>query len=257
MEKHVVCTKNEADEPEKFDIFEEPKVKITWIGHSTFLLQGDGISVLTDPWFGRSLMMRRVRQPALTPEEISACTVVLVSHGHEDHWDVQGMELARRLGSMVVAPPSVAQKASKKGLLVTPSEAGKNLSVRGVNIEPVPAYHPAPGIKDAVGYMFQLGGRRIYFAGDTLFTSELQDVLTAYQIDVAMLPIGVFKLFGKKLVMDSNDAVKMAQAIKPRYFIPMHYGFLKGTKAQPELLSVLQKSGIKVCFSTPGVPFLI
>lgn len=111
---------------------------------------------------------------------------MLVSHNHGGHFDRQGVELARRLGSVIIGPPSVLKKVAGKGLTVKAARAGEKLSGNGLSLEVVPADHPVPGARDAVGYVFQLGGKLIYFAGDTLYNSELVSILKKYRLDIAM-----------------------------------------------------------------------
>ena len=257
----VVFAGAEAYGPKGEEVLKNKEAKIIWIGHSTFLLLGEGISVLTDPWLGSSFFMRRRQIPALTPERIlswsASCRVVLVSHCHGDHFDRQGVELARMMGSTVIGPPSVLKGIAGEGLSGKVARAGDELTVDGFSVEVVPADHPAPGAGDAVGYVFQMGGKSIYFAGDTLYSRKLVSALKKYRLDVAILPIGAFKIFGKKVVMDTSDAVKLAKELKPGAVFPMHYDFLKGTKAQPELLLPLRGEGIAVRILTPGAIYLL
>jgi L-ascorbate metabolism protein UlaG (beta-lactamase superfamily) len=229
-------------------------MEITWIGHATFLIKGEALTVVTDPWFGQSFLLRRLRPPALAPGDIPACDVMLVSHGHGDHWDGHGLALARRLGSIVVGPAPVARAARRKGLQAEAAVPGRSISAAGLEITVLSAYHPAPGGKNAVGYIFYLDGQRIYFAGDTLPNPALIFVLKKAVLDIAFLPVGAFKLLGRKVVMDVSDAYALAREIRPRSVIPMHYGFLKGTEADPGILKQLETEEIKVNILTPGEP---
>lgn len=66
-----------------------------------------------------------------------------------------------------------------------------------------------------------------------------------------------FKILGKKVVMDTFDALRIAEEIKPKVIFPMHYGFLKGTQAHPELMLTLRGKGMAVWLLTPGAIYLI
>lgn len=94
------------------------------------------------------------------------------------------------------------------------------INVKDVNIDVVPAYnlqiktHPRG---EGFGYVILTHGKRIYHAGDTDFTPEMKEI----KADVALLPIG------GTFVMDLEDAVDAALAIKPKTAIPMHYNFLE------------------------------
>ena len=232
-------------------------MEITWAGHSTFILKQDNFSILTDPWFGENIFFRRIQKPGVMPEDIKPCQVVLVSHKHIDHFDKYGRELAFKWGAMVVAPPSLAKGLAKKGFNVKAAEPGMRITVSGLEIDVLPAHHPAPGARDAVGYAFKMDGRKIYFAGDTILSGMVMDSLVKVSPDIMLIPVGAFKLLGKKVVMDTRDAVEMAKGIKPGMVIPMHYGLLRGTKAETGLLKELASNDIAVNMLEPGVAVTI
>jgi len=114
-----------------------------------------------------------------------------------------------------VANASAAAKLSPPVSVVAP---GDRLTVGDVVIEAVPAYnldksfHPKE--EAHVGYVLELLGERLYFAGDTDAIPEMSDI----RCDVALLPVsGVY-------VMTADEAVEAARRIRPRVAIPMHYG---------------------------------
>jgi len=224
---------------------------ITWIGHATFLIRSGETAILTDPWFSRSLFYRRLKPPAMEADEISYCDIVLVSHAHGDHIDGKGLELAKRLGSLVVGPSSVVRKAKKMGLRYQTAEPGKTINTAGVQVLATPACHPAPGAKDAVGYILKVEGKTVYFAGDTLLFPKLIALLKD-TVDLAMLPIGPFKLFGRKMGMDVADVLKLIEETSPRAVVPMHYNCLKGTEADPNLLLKAECETTRVFLLAPG-----
>ncbi len=229
---------------------------ITWISHATFLIRSNETAILTDPWFSRSLFYRRLKPPAMEADEISSCDIVLVSHAHGDHIDGKGLELAGRLGSLVVGPSSVVRKAKKMGLRYQAAEPGKTINAAGVQVLVTPACHPAPGAKDAVGYILKVEGKTVYFAGDTLLFQELVDMLKD-NIDLAILPIGPYKLFSRKVGMDVSEALKLIEETKPRAVVPMHYNCLKGTEADPNLLLKADGDTTRIFLLAPGETLFI
>lgn len=229
---------------------------ITWIGHATFLIRSGKTAILTDPWFGRSLFYRRLRPPAMEADEISCCDIVLVSHAHGDHIDDKGLELAGRLGSLMVGPPSVVKKAKKTGIRYEAAEPGKTINAAGIQIMVTPAYHPAPGAKDAVGYILKIEEKSVYFAGDTLLFPELVDMLKD-GVDLAILPIGPYKLLGRKVGMDVSEALKLVEETKPRAVVPMHYNCLKGTEADPGFLLKADGGTTRIYLMAPGETLFI
>lgn len=233
------------------------ELRVTWIGHSTFLLVADEVAVLTDPWFGETYLMRRLRPPGMAPGDITRCDFILVSHGHRDHFDESAFGIADRLGAPVVGPPSVARRVEGRGLRAVVALPGEPVVVVGVEVRPIKAFHPAPGGREAVGYVWHQGGWKIYFAGDTLLTPDLVADLRALSPDLMMVPIGAFRLFGLQFVMGTREAVDLARRVRPRAVIPMHYDTLRGTKGNPELLRDLSREGIAVHLLTPGRPFTL
>ena len=107
-------------------------------------------------------------------------------------------------------------------------KAGDRFTVKGVDVEAVPAYnvnkqfHP----KDAgmLGFIVGIGGVRIYHAGDTDFIPEMNNIET----DIALLPVsGTY-------VMTADEAIQAARAINPKVAIPMHYGAIVGDQTDAE-----------------------
>jgi L-ascorbate metabolism protein UlaG (beta-lactamase superfamily) len=97
-------------------------------------------------------------------------------------------------------------------------KAGDSLTVSGTSIEVVPAYnvnkHFHPQSAGHVGFIFTVGDKRIYHAGDTDLIPEMDSI----QADIALLPVS------GKYVMTADEAVQAAQKVMPQVAIPMHYG---------------------------------
>lgn len=90
----------------------------------------------------------------------------------------------------------------------------------------VPALHGVP----EVGYGFQSGGFRVYFAGDTLLILALTEIAQRFPgIDVALLSINGLKVFNKQVVMNPEEAAELCSLLAPRIAIPTHYTFRGGS----------------------------
>lgn len=179
-----------------------------WLGHDSYRIDSPA-TIYLDPW----------KLPPGSP----AADLILVSHDHYDHCSPADVESIRRPGTIVVASASAAGKLQAP---VRVLHAGKSIALRipegmaaaGVTVEAVPAYnidkkyHP----RDAghVGFILQLGGERLYFAGDT----DLIPEMTGLACDVALLPVsGTY-------TMTAPEAARAAGVIRPRVAVPMHYG---------------------------------
>ncbi len=182
--------------------------QLHWYGHDAFRLDRP-LVIYIDPW----------RLPPGAPP----ADLILVTHDHHDHCSPEDIAAIRRPATRLVANASAAAKLSPPVSVVRP---GDSLSVGEVRIEVVPAYnldkafHP----KEAghVGYVLELLGERLYFAGDTDVIPEMSDI----RCDIALLPVsGVY-------VMTAEEAVEAARRIRPRVAVPMHYG--AGVAGGPE-----------------------
>jgi L-ascorbate metabolism protein UlaG (beta-lactamase superfamily) len=211
--------------------------RVTFIGHSTVLIDAAGLRVLTDPILrGRVGHLRRLVPvpPVPSPD------VVLISHAHMDHLDPPS--LRRLTGSpRVVVPRGCAGLARRAGLSdVTEMDVGERVSLGGLELRATPAEHdgrrlPFGRKMDALGYLLE-GPQRVYFAGDTDLFDEMERV--AESLDVALLPVAGW---GTRLPpghLDPERAAHAARLLKPRYAVPIHWGTLAGPRAataDPEL----------------------
>src|SRR5688572_1762557 len=137
--------------------------RITWLGHSTVLLEVAGARLLTDPVLRpRIAHLRRHGNAVAYPEGIDA---VLLSHQHHDHLDLPTL---RRIEAPLVVPRGAASTVRSLGRAVSELDAGEELRVGGTTVRAVPADHDGrrglwgPQVP-ALGYVVE----GIYFAGDT------------------------------------------------------------------------------------------
>lgn len=199
--------------------------RLTWLGHSTVLVELDGVRLLTDPVLSRRVTYLRRHAPVLeAPGDLDA---VLVSHAHWDHLDVRTLaRLGRSL--TVVLPRGAASLLRRRGFeRVVELDVGEETRIGSVVVRAVPAEHDASrgplGLKSqALGFVIS-GSRRIYFAGDTdLFPgmAELAD-----RLDLALVPIwGWGPSLGRGKHMDPERAAEALTLLRPRVAVPIHWG---------------------------------
>lgn len=194
----------------RFDRF---LARITWIGHSTVLIELDGVRLLTDPVLRRHVFhLRRVGADAAAIDPVDA---VLISHSHYDHLDAASLE--RLDVGRVIAAPGVAKRVRGWVDEVVEVAPGDQVRVGAVAVAATPAEH---GDK-ALGYVVN-GSSRIYFAGDTDLFDGMREL--APGLDVALLPIAGW---GPRLPPGHLDPLRAAQALellRPRIAVPIHWG---------------------------------
>jgi L-ascorbate metabolism protein UlaG (beta-lactamase superfamily) len=203
-------------------------MKILAVGHATFRIELNGRVIFTDPWFTTSgilynLFARRVFPLALKPDFIHRCDAMLVSHAHLDHVSKEAFRVARRLNSLIVGPGEVIRRARRWGIeTVRELRAGETMNVDGIAVTGVPAFHPLS--RNPVGFLME-GERKVYFSGDTRFDWSIVGHLRRKPIDVALLQTSCafYSWWNGADGMDLNYAEELARAIRPKYFIPIHF----------------------------------
>lgn len=217
-------------------------MQFTWVGHSTWLIQVGGLAILTDPIWSNHCApvpwptVRRRTAPGIPFEQLPRIDLVLVSHSHYDHCDVPTL---RRLGPAPIyaTPAGLAPFVGRhSGGRVHEAEWGGTLAVGGARLTAVPALHfsarngPDRNVTLWCGWLLEVAGRRIYFAGDTgmaPFFGELGEWFAATGgIDVAILPIGAYQ---PRWVMTpvhctAADAVDIHRLIGARQSLATHWG---------------------------------
>jgi L-ascorbate metabolism protein UlaG (beta-lactamase superfamily) len=201
-------------------------MRITWVGHSTVLVDVDGTRIVTDPVLrSRVTHLRRVRPVA--DADVADVDAALVSHLHFDHLDLRSLA---RLGrtTRVVVPRGAGPLLRRKGFTdVREVAVGDSVEIQSLTAQATYAAHggnrPPFGPKaQAIGYLIEAGPARIYFAGDTDLFPEMGDL--APGLDVALLPIWGW---GPKLGpghLDPKGAATALALLRPRIAIPIHWG---------------------------------
>lgn len=214
---------------------------LTWIGHSSFLIQLGGLNLLIDPVMSNSLggVVRRNVAPGLSwaalPKRID---VVMITHNHRDHMDVPTL---KRLGAdpLYLVPHGMRSWFVKAGFSqVQEMSWWQETRIGDVSVQFVPAQHwSRRGLLDMNtswwgGFVMTYAGLRLYHAGDTAWFDGFAEIARRCgPLDVAMLPIGAYspRWFMRHQHMDPDDALKAFIALNAKLFVAMHWGTFKLT----------------------------
>jgi L-ascorbate metabolism protein UlaG (beta-lactamase superfamily) len=216
-------------------------VRITFVGHSTVLIELDGVRVLTDPLLrGRFVHVRR-RVPPVDTAPLADVDAVLISHAHHDHLDRPSLRRVARRATVLV-PRGARRHVPRIGIKSVEEIAeGERRTIGGLEIAATHAVHRAGRIlhrgSPAIGFTIT-GTQRAYFAGDTDIFPGMRDLREG--LDVAFLPISGW---GTHLGSGHLDPARAAEALtllEPRVAIPIHWGTFRSMRLRrraPELLA--------------------
>ena len=209
--------------------------RLTWLGHASWLVQLDGLSLLIDPIFGEriSYVVKRNCPVPLQAAELPRIDATLITHGHYDHYDKP---------SVLAAGARVLLGTGLDPSLKLPRTAlgwwdAERLSDT-VRVSFVPSQHwSRRGPFDANkalwgGFVIEGSKSRVYHAGDTAYFAGFSEIGARYPgIDSALLPIGAYdpEWFMAKQHMNPEQAVQAYVDLKARDFFAMHWGTFKLT----------------------------
>ena len=216
---------------------------LSWFGQASFAARGGGITVLFDPFL--SPYDGRLHDSPLTPQEAEGIDVVLCTHEHVDHLDVPsiGAIATASPGATFVVPSPIVDMVTEAGVhadRVLGMQPGDPVDIGGLTVRAVPACHGVTmddaygfgetlsgGLIRFVGFVVDLGGVRIYHAGDTIHFDGMETILEPLGIDVALLPINGrdAEREGRGIVgnLDHREAAWLGSRIGAGLLVPMHY----------------------------------
>jgi L-ascorbate metabolism protein UlaG (beta-lactamase superfamily) len=232
---------------------------VTFIGHSTFLIQTAAGNVLTDPMYSQRagplnvLGPRRVRQPAVRFDDLPI-SMVLLSHNHYDHCDLRTLRrLAERFDPIVVTPLGNGALVRSAGIRrVEELDWWQEAKASPLRVLLTPAQHfsaRSPFDRNRAlwgGFMLVASTRRIFFAGDTAYAPFFREVRQRLgQVDLALLPIGAYepRWFMQAIHMNPAEAVQAHLDLEASESIGMHFGtFQMTTEGIDEPLRALEEA---------------
>jgi L-ascorbate metabolism protein UlaG (beta-lactamase superfamily) len=248
-------------------------LRITWLGHSSVLVELDGTRVLLDPIFSERLSPlpfvgpRRFFPSPLAVEDLPPLDAVVISHDHYDHLD----------------RASVLALASRTERFVTPLGVGSHLEYWGIPPEKIveldwfeevragggvrliscPARHFSGrallGDRTQWASFAMVGPRhRVFFSGDTGFMPQFAGVGERYgPFDVTLVKIGAYGRGWPDIHLDPEQAVEVHELVRGRWLVPVHWGTVNlsyhaWTEPAERLVVAARERGVALAIPRPG-----
>ena len=244
---------------------ESEALQITFVNHSTFLIQWNQLNVLTDPiWSERCSPFsfagpQRMRPPGIAFSDLPAVDIVVISHNHYDHLDMPTiMKLEESHQPLFIVPLGVDLQLKKKSIKNTIALDWWQSTNAGIKIEAVPAQHfSGRGMFDRdqtlwCGYILSHNDKQLYFAGDSGYGGLFKEIgKKRGPMDISLIPIGAYKprWFMSPIHISPEEAVQVHQDVQSQQSVAMHFGTFpladegQGT-AEQDLILALDEAGI-------------
>jgi len=213
---------------------------ISWVGHATVLIQIHDKIIMTDPFLTNTMgyIAKRFVRPGLDPKLLSRVDATLVSHIHFDHFDYGSLDMLPKNGILAV-PEGAAEYTPDFGFKgVYEMKPWEAVEQDGMRITAVPALHFTGrygfdgawlGTLGYTGYVIEVDGTTVFFAGDTGYNPELfKEIGKRFQIDLAIVPIAPSSLtgVGGRIHVGPAGALMIYKDVGAKFMMPMHYGTL-------------------------------
>jgi len=220
---------------------DRPEPTVTWVGHSTLLVQLDGVSFLTDPhwgsragpWSGR-VGVKRHAPPGLAFEDLPKIDFVLISHDHYDHLDEPTVRrLARTFNPRFVVPLGIKAWLADRGITnAVELDWGESVTLHGLTIVCTPAQHfSGRTLRDQGRRLWAswvvLGSKRFYFGGDSGYYRHFKEIGDAYgPFDLTALAIGSYtpREMTRLIHTSPEDALQAWLDLRGARFVGIHWG---------------------------------
>jgi L-ascorbate metabolism protein UlaG (beta-lactamase superfamily) len=237
-------------------------IRVTFVNHSTFLIQVDGLNILTDPVWGRRVSPfswigpQRMKSPGIRFEDLPRVHVVALTHNHYDHLDIQTMRMV--FGAhhpRIICPLGIKAFLDKESV-----RGGEEVDWwnevtlnRDVTIQAVPAQHfSGRGFLDRdatlwCGYVFKTAKGNIYFAGDTGYNPVTFKEIGARcgPMKLSFLPIGAYKpeWFMSPIHVSPEGSTRIHSDVLSETSIAMHFGtFALADEGEDDPLTELERA---------------
>ena len=234
---------------------------LTFIGHASFLIQINGLNILTDPHFTKRASPlsfagpSRTTPPGIQLEDLPEIDVILISHNHYDHLDklsIKGILKSQKNQPMIFTPLKLNKLLEKWGAKnVLGMNWWEDRMFKNLKFYSVPVQHWSKrSFTDTnktlwCGWVIEKEDFRVFFCGDTGYSKDFADIQNKFKsMDLSLLPIGAYepRWFMKDHHCNVDEAIQIHQDLKSKRSIGMHWGtFILTDEPMKEPLEKLKK----------------
>jgi L-ascorbate metabolism protein UlaG (beta-lactamase superfamily) len=265
-----------SDTAARLQVKADSGLRITWLGHSTTLIELDGATVLTDPMWGeraspsRWIGPKRFHPPPLALTALPHVDAVLISHEHYDHLDEGTVRVLAARGVSFHVPLGVGAHLTAWGVpaaQIAEHDWWQSATLPGgVKVVSTPARHfNGRGVPWRTGALWTswsiVGPRhRVFFSGDTGPTESMREIAKREgPFDVSLIEIGQYNVAWGDIHLGPLGALEAHARLGARTLIPIHWAtFILAYHAWSEpaetLINEAQKRGVSVLTPRLGEP---
>lgn len=222
-------------------------MEVTYLGHSAFQVVGAGVTIYVDPFITGN------PKAPYGLERLPKADYIFVTHGHADHVG-DTVALAKRDDATVITTFEFAEHhLSKQGVKCHDMGVGGTYNFPFGKVRCTVAFHDS-GVAggNPAGFIFHVGDKVIYHAGDTALFSDMKLLGELEPIDLALLPIG------GNYTMDRHDAVLAAKFLGAKTIIPMHYNTFPVIETDVEAFAkAIEAQGQQAVVLNPGETYAL
>ena len=261
---------SEFSYPYQVPLFNKMQPSAVWMGHCTFLLEIDSLTVLTDPIWSeycspvRIRGLRRLHEAPIALEDLPSIDVVLLSHNHYDHMDAATILALHHFHPQIlwIVPSRLSSWFKKRGIEhVVELGWWESQDHTFYRVTAVPAQHfSGRGLWDQNkthwnGYVFESkkSGKRFYFSGDTGYNPiGFKEIGQQWPyMDLSLIPIGTYvpRQFMGPVHCSPDDGVEIHQDVNSKFSLGMHWKTFclsdePANRPPYDLFLALQKKGL-------------
>ncbi|TGK05716.1 MBL fold metallo-hydrolase [Leptospira selangorensis] len=247
FEKWPENVQNEKKEHIKIPLYKN-QIAITFINHATVLIQSHEMNILTDPvWSNRIspvswIGTKRVREAGIQMDDLPPIDLIIISHNHYDHLDLETLKiLNKKFSPKFLVPLGDKELLQSEGILNTEEmDWWQTIKIeKKAEVTFAPTQHlSARGIFDWNrslwgSYMIKIGDKRVYFGGDAAYSSHYSEIKNRLgNPDISLLPIGAYepRWFMRLVHMNPWDAIQAHKDLGSKLSIGIHFGTFQQTE---------------------------